>query len=134
MQEKEPFADILRFFENKGIEYTLYRLLEEKILTQFPVERIRVQKTQIAFWARHPFTIVSLRRASGWPEHCIVVTFGLAYRLNSPRIAVATEPYPNRWTHHVVVSEPAQINQSFSAGSRRPSAFRNPKHDRSITV
>lgn len=110
MQEDEILADILRFFENRDVEYMLYRLLEEKILAQFPVERIRVQKTQIAFWARHPFAIVSLRRVSGWPEHCIVVTFGLAYHLSSPRIAVATEPYPNRWTHHVVVSEPSQIH------------------------
>ena len=110
MQKEEMLADILRFFENRDVEYTLYRMLEDKILPRFPVERIRVQKTQIAFWARHPFAIVSLRRASGWPEHCIVVTFGLEYHLSSPRIAAATEPYPNRWTHHVVVSEPAQIN------------------------
>ena len=28
----------------------------------------------------------------------------------SPRIAVAVEPYPNRWTHHVVVSQPEEID------------------------
>ena len=33
------------------------------------------------------------------------MTFGLGYRKCSPRIAVATEPYPGRWTHHVVISD-----------------------------
>ena len=37
----------------------------------------------------------------------------LAYRLSSPRIAVATEPYPNRWTHHVVISEAGQIDEEL---------------------
>ena len=27
-----------------------------------------------------------------------------------PRIAVATEPYPNRWTHHVVVARPEDVD------------------------
>ena len=51
-----------------------------------------------------------VRRRKGWPEHCIVVTIGLSHRLESPRIAVAVEPYPNRWTHHVLVSGEEQID------------------------
>lgn len=107
---EEIVSDILSFFEGKSLEFSLYQLLEEKILSQFPVERIRVQKTQISFWARHPFAIVSLRPSSGWPEHCITLTFGLDYRLDSPRIAQSVEPYPNRWTHHVPISTPEQID------------------------
>ncbi len=110
MQADETQIEILRFFENRDVEYTLYRLLEEKILAQFPVSRICVQKTQISFWARHPFAIVSLRRAGGWPRHCITLTFGLDYRLDSPRIAQSVEPYPNRWTHHVPISSPEQLD------------------------
>ena len=107
---EEIFSDILSFFEGRSLEYALYQLLEEKILAQFPVERIRVQKTQISFWTRHPFAIVSLRRGSGWPKHCITLTFGLDYQLDSPRIAQSVEPYPNRWTHHVPISSPEQID------------------------
>ena len=33
----------------------------------------------------------------------MTVTFGLGYRKESPRIDVAAEPYPGRWTHHVMV-------------------------------
>ena len=34
----------------------------------------------------------------------ITVTFGPSYKKESLRIDVATEPYPNRWTHHVLAS------------------------------
>ena len=51
-----------------------------------------------------------MRRKKTWPEHCILVTFGLSHRVEDPRIAVAVEPYPNRWTHHVVVDKPEQID------------------------
>lgn len=38
------------------------------------------------------------------------MTFGLERQVISPRIAVSVEPYPNRWTHHVVVSQPEEID------------------------
>lgn len=39
-----------------------------------------------------------------------MVTFGLEHRVDSSRIAVAIEPYPNRWTHHLLPTAPAQID------------------------
>lgn len=113
MHQDEVLADVLRFFENREPELALYRRLEAEICARFPVQRIRVQQTQIAFWASHPFAIVSLRRARGWPDHCITVTFGLDHRLDSARIAQVVEPYPNRWTHHVAVSRPEQIDDEL---------------------
>ena len=38
------------------------------------------------------------------------MTFGLGARLDSSRIAVAVEPYSNRWTHHVLVSREEEID------------------------
>lgn len=35
--------------------------------------------------------------------------------MDSPRVAVAVEPYPNRWTHHVVVSSPQQLDDTLFA-------------------
>ena len=29
---------------------------------------------------------------------------GLHRRLDSPRVAVAVEPYPGRWTHHILLT------------------------------
>ena len=53
------------------------------------------------------------RRKKDWPQDCLLVTFGLSHRLSSPRIAVAVEPYPNRWTHHVVVSRLEELDEEL---------------------
>ena len=55
-------------------------------------------------------------------------SFGLGYRKESPRIDAATEPYPGRWTHHVMVGSVEEIDEElmnwikeaaeFSAGKR----------------
>lgn len=105
-------SDVLFFFDGRPLELALYQTLFRSMETAFPGASVRVQKTQISFYGRHLFAAVSLpvRRRKGWPEHCIVVTIGLSHRLESPRIAVAVEPYPNRWTHHVLVSGEEQID------------------------
>ena len=105
-------SDVLFFFDGRPLELAMYQTLFRSLEKAFPEASVRVQKTQISFYGRHLFAAVSLpvRRRKGWPEHCIVVTIGLSHRLESPRIAVAVEPYPNRWTHHVLVSGEEQID------------------------
>ena len=90
---------------------TLFRHMEEV----FPDASVKVQKSQISFYGRHLFGAVSLpvRRKKNWPEHCIVVTIGLSHPLESPRAAVSVEPYPGRWTNHVLVSEASQVDEEL---------------------
>ena len=40
----------------------------------------------------------------------MTVSFGLGYRKETNRVDVATEPYPGRWTHHVMVGSTAEID------------------------
>lgn len=47
--------------------------------------------------------------------HQQFLTFGLEYRVDAPRIAIATEPYPDRWTHHVLVERPEDIDDELMA-------------------
>ena len=105
-------TDVLFFFNGKPLELALYKTLFQRMEKVFPDASVRVQKSQISFYGRHLFGAVSLpvRRKKNWPEHCIVVTIGLAAQLESPRVAVAVEPYPGRWTHHVLISEEDQID------------------------
>ena len=99
-------ADVLAFFEGKPDELAVYRALFRQLDAAFPEGWVKVQKTQISFYDRHLFAAASLpvRRRRGWPERCLLVTFGLSRRVESPRIAAASEPYPNRWTHHVTAA------------------------------
>ena len=105
-------SDVLFFFDGEPTELALYQALERAMAARFPEASVKVQKSQISFYHRHLFAAASLplRRRKEWPKECLLVTFGLSRRLPSPRIAVAVEPYPNRWTHHVVVAREEEID------------------------
>lgn len=94
----------------------IYERLEEWILAQIPDVKIKVAKTQITFANKRGFAFVSFyhcRRAKDRPAVWMTVTFGLGYRKESPRIDVATEPYPGRWTHHVMVGSVDEIDEEL---------------------
>ena len=105
-------SDVLFFFDGKPAQLALYQALERAMEARFPEASVKVQKSQISFYQRHLFAAASLplRRRKEWPKECLLVTFGLSHRLSSPRIAVAVEPYPNRWTHHVAVAREEEID------------------------
>lgn len=105
-------SDVLFFFDGKPLELALYEALFRHLEMEFSEVSVRVQESQISFYGRHLFSAASLpvRRKKSWPEHCIVLTIGLSHQLDSPRVAVAIEPYPGRWTHHILLSDEAQID------------------------
>lgn len=118
--------DTLHFFEQQKEALPLYEALETRILDEIPDVRIKVQKSQISFYNRHLFGCVSflrVKKKKEMPPCYIVVTVGLARKLESPRVAVATEPYPGRWTHHIVVSAPDQIDDQLMDWLKEAAAF-----------
>ena len=119
-------AEILFFFNEHMDALPLYQRLEVLILEQIPDVRIKVSKTQIGFFNKRGFAFVSFnpcRRAKDRPETWVTVTFGLAFRVDDPRIDVATEPYPNRWTHHVTVSRAEDMDGQLLGCIREAAAF-----------
>ena len=122
-------SDVLFFFDGRPLELSLYEALFRHMEAHFPAASVTVQKSQISFYGKHLFSAVSLpvRRKKSWPEHCIVVTIGLSYQLESPRVAVAVEPYPNRWTHHVLISKAEQIDGELLGWLREAHTFAESK-------
>ena len=109
-------SNILFFFGERMEALPMYERLEEAILTRIPNVKIKVAKTQITFAGRRGFAFVSFnpcRRAKDRPAVWMTVTFGLGCRKESPRIDVATEPYPGRWTHHVMVGSVDEIDEEL---------------------
>ncbi len=101
------------FFDAVPGAYPIYRAFKGAVLKAYPEAQIRVQKTQITFYAPRVFACASLlraRRKAELPHPWITVTLGLPYRLESPRAAVCTEPYPGRWTTHIVVGSAEEID------------------------
>ena len=119
-------ADILFFFNDHMDALPLYKRLEGLILEQIPDVKIKGSKTQISFSNKRGFAFVSFnpcRRAKKRPEVWMTVTFGLSYRKDSPRIDVATEPYPNRWTHHIMLGSKEEIEDELMGWIREAAEF-----------
>ena len=119
-------TDTLFFFNDHMDALPMYERLESLILAQIPDVNIKVSKTQISFSNKRGFAFVSFnpcRKAKERPAVWMTVTFGLDDQKLSPRIDVATEPYPNRWTHHVMVGSTEEIDEELMGWIREAAAF-----------
>lgn len=89
MEHSEYYeADVLAYFSGKPEELALYEAVYAQLCRAFPDASVKVQKSQISFYGRHLFAAASLpvRRRKDWPKMCLMVTVGLPYRLDSPRV------------------------------------------------
>ncbi len=105
--------DELQFFDGRRGALGLYEAFRAETLRIVPEAEIRVHRTQITFRAHYGFAFVSfapVRRAAERGPVWLTVSFGLPYRLDSPRIDAAVEARPRRWTHHVLVDDPGQLD------------------------
>lgn len=89
-----------------------YLRLRSALTQRYPGMEIRVQKTQISFYDRGLFCCVSRPRKKVDADG-VTVTFGLDAPIPDERIAQAVEPYPNRWTHHVIVRTTEEIDDQL---------------------
>ena len=110
--------DVLYFFDQHQTLLPLYEAFVEKIAEQFPDTQMRVQKTQITFSNRHVYACISflrVKKKAELPDSYFVLTLGLPYPLEFERVAVKTEPYPGRWTTHIVISEMSDLDEELFA-------------------
>ena len=124
-------GDELFFFNEKPAALPLYEAFVQRLFAEIGDVTVKVQKTQISFSNKYNFAFVSflpVRKAKERPKTYITVTFGLRYKKESPRIDAASEPYPNRWTHHMLIASVEEVDDElmgwikeaaeFSAGKR----------------
>ena len=119
-------SEELLFFNEMPDALPIYEAFRNRVTEEIPDVRIDVKKTQISFSNKRMFACVSFikaRRAKNRPSPYLVVTFGLVHQAQSPRIDVATEAYPNRWTHHVTVGTPEEIDDELMAWVREAAEF-----------
>lgn len=107
--------DELLFFDKMPAMLPVYARLREQLAAAYSDLGIRVGKSQISFRNRYGFAAASLpwRRVKGWPAEYLLVSFGLSRRLDDRRIVQAVEPYPHRWTHHVLVQTPEAVDETL---------------------
>lgn len=105
------------FFERLPEVLPLYICFREKVMQRYGGigVGIKVSKTQIAFRNKYVFAVVSLpmRRIGNLPKEYMLITFGLPYKAESRRILQTVEAYPGRWTHHIAVTRPEEIDEEL---------------------
>lgn len=105
--------DLLAFFSQQPQALPLCEAFLQKLQAQHPETHTRVQKTQITFSNRHVFACLSfarVRKKALLPDPYLVLTLGLPAPLASPRAEIKTEPSPGRWTHHILLSTPDDLD------------------------
>lgn len=108
--------DTLQFFAGHSSAVPIYRTFEQELLKRFPDISVKVQKTQISFSGGSIFACVSFLRVKKkreLPDPYLVITLRLSYPLESHRVAVKTEPYPGRWTTHIVVGSADELDEEL---------------------
>lgn len=102
----------LIFFQRMPEMLPVYEKLRGLLAAAYPDMGLKVTKTQISLRNRYVFAAVSLpwRKLKGWPGKYVLVSFGLGRKLEDPRIIQAVEPYPGRWTHHVLLEKPEDVD------------------------
>jgi len=113
---RELDMDTLMFFDAHRDALPIFTVLEDKLIEHFPEMKKRVQKTQITYYHKHVFACVSfarVRRKAELPESWLTLTLGLPYALDSERVAVKTEVYPGRWTTHLVIGSPEELDEEL---------------------
>ena len=116
---------VLLFFEKMPQALPVYEAFANRMLEELGPVQIKVQKSQIAFSNRCQFAFVwhPSRRFRGRKGVYIVVTFGLSRHIEDSRIEAVTEPYPNRWTHHVIVRSQDEIDDKLMGWIREAYEF-----------
>lgn len=118
--------DELFFFDRKPQAISLYSAFRTRLFEELDGVNIRVQKTQITFSNRRVFAAVSFlpaRRVKDRPDPYITITLGLNRREGSARIDQAVEPYPGRWTHHLVIGSVEEIDDELMGWTREAYDF-----------
>lgn len=118
------------FFEKQFRAMGLYQRLEEEILRRVPDSLVKTARTQITFANPRGFAFVSflpVRPAARRPKPYLTVSFGLGCRKESLRIDAAVEPYPNRWTHHVMIGSEEEIDGELLDWIAEAAAFSRAK-------
>lgn len=116
-------TDTLLFFGGHEAVLPLYEKLIRLIETEIADVKIKVSKTQIGFYNKRLFGCVSFLRVRKAQGPYITVTLGLGYRLENARIDAVSEPYPKRFTHHIMIENEAQIDAELLGFIKEAAAF-----------
>lgn len=120
-------GEVLAFLGGDPGKIAIFEAYEGAVLS-CGESAMRVTKTQISWGNPYLFAMLSHpRRAADRKAGALLATFGLHRRLDSPRILQAVEPYPGRWTHHLLLARPEEVDGEVAAWLAEAWAFAREK-------
>lgn len=126
---KDIPSDLAFFFSKDPALLPLFCQLSDCIHALYPSASCLVQKSQISFRDPRPFFYAWLPagRIKRPPMHSLGLTFGLGEPVRHPRILHCVEPYPGRFTHHLLLTCPEELDDTLQGWIRASHCFRNPQ-------
>ena len=122
--------DELMFMAKHLAAIPVYEAFAGKLSALWPETTRKVSRSQISFYNRHLYACVSftpVQKKAQLPERWFVLTLGLNYPLESPRVAAKTEPYPGRWTTHLIIHSEDDLDNELFAWIRQAYDFAQSK-------
>lgn len=110
-------AEVLAFLKGDSHCIALFEAAEAAILA-CGESAMTVQKSQISWGNPLKFAFLSFGKGSS-----LILTFGLNARTEHPKIFQAVEPYPGRWTHHMILSDVSDIDSTVGHWLKDAYAF-----------
>ncbi len=107
--------EVLSFFASCPQALPIYEELERAVRTIEPQTSIRVKRTQIGFFCGCGFAFASRLRVGGAQRREPWLTLTLALGRPLTEAEVSTEPYPGRWTNHLLLLSPKDIGPELRA-------------------
>lgn len=68
-------------------------------------------------------SFLRVKKKAEMPAVYFVLSLSLPFPLESDRVAVKTEPYPGRWTTHIIISRPVDLNEELFGWIRQAYEF-----------
>ena len=93
---------------------SLFRPLLSGALERWPEVSVVTQKSQVGFSDPRPFcALYPPRKAADRKAHRLGMSLFLHRPPESSRVSMAVEPYPGRWTWHMVLSSPEELDEEL---------------------
>jgi len=103
------------FFAGHDDSRRVFEAVQEAVAQAGPAD-VRVTKSQVAFRRRTGFAFVWMPDMYLRPGDVpLVLTVGLRRRDGSPRWKQIVEPAPGRFTHHVELRDPSEVDDEVRA-------------------
>ncbi|WP_147535819.1 DUF5655 domain-containing protein [Bacillus marasmi] len=111
MTDPDYTEEVRAFFSNHNDHFSLFQALERMISSIGPAT-VEVHKTEISFGTKAKFAWLWYPPSgSKRPPNSIVLTFSVGRRLKNKRFTEIVEPYPGRFTHHVIIESEAELDK-----------------------